>query len=266
MVSSDPNNTTERARMRARMEEFFSKFDTSCNGRSTIDSFRQHLDRFFGDFLRGQLIIKKPRVVRYGTSRSYGIECDGREVLITAHLVLNQGPLYITPGRLGISVSREQSGQLDFSCDDYPQILEDFWPGFQMTSQHLFGDPSLRREFYRVINEAFGPRWAECQQRLIQEVLRIDQNIRQIVQDYITKYSVKERKALQKKLSALLGKTQGLIDADPKAIFEFYKLCSDDIKKFAGHVKRNPNDVDVVELEDIVEAQNLARVHKVMTA
>ena len=62
----------------------------------------------------------------------------------------------------------------------------------------------------------------------------------------------------------MLGKTRGLIDASPEAIFEIFKLGYDEITQLARFSSRNKADVALVQLEDIVEAQNTIRVKKVM--
>lgn len=263
MVMS-PEKTAERAAMRDKFNAFLENFDRSITPRQgLVQSWRDGFDSFLDDFLRGQLIIKKPRVLRNAPSKHYGLELEDRTVVVSSHFAFTSGAMFVTPFRLGIWVTRNQSGQLEFEYGHFPAILEEY--GIQYTTLQQVLSRTARDEFMPIIHDALGPRWAECQQRLVQEIQRIDQNIHQIVEEHVTKYSVKERKALQKKLSTLLEKSQDLIDAPPEVLFALYQVSPDEIKKFAGHIKRNPNDVDVVELEDIVDAQNQARVRRVMT-
>lgn len=257
-----PEKSAERAQARDKFNAFLDGVTTRSPG--VFQSWKNGFDEFLGDFLRGQFVIKKPRVLRSSPAKLYGVGLEDRTVVVIAHFAFTRGQISVRPDHLGVWVTRDQTGQLVFDTPHFPHILEEYDIHLG-TAMQVLGNPG-REEFFRVIHEALGPRWVECQQQLIQEIRRIDRDIHQIVQDHITKYSVKERKALQKKLSTLLEKSQGLVDAPPEAIFEFYKISPDEIKKFAGHVKRNPNDVEVVELEDIVEAQNQARVRKVMTA
>ena len=115
-----------------------------------------------------------------------------------------------------------------------------------------------------AIKEDCGPALEEIDRTIRQEWDRVEGALEQIINDHRVKKGPKERKILQEKLSETLSKTQGLIDADPAAIHAIFKLGWDEIEVLMKYAKRNKHEVDLAELEDIVEAQALAKVKNVM--
>ena len=115
-----------------------------------------------------------------------------------------------------------------------------------------------------AFNRAAGDNWKKIIEVTRAEWARVEQNLESLVAAQFDAKGDKERLEFQEKLMHMLGKTRGLIDASPEAIFEIFKLGYDEITQLARFSSRNKADVALVQLEDIVEAQNTIRVKKVM--
>jgi hypothetical protein len=120
--------------------------------------------------------------------------------------------------------------------------------------------PSISDAFLR---EA-GANWEDVVQKVEAYFQKMESSVEEIVNTHLSKHRSKERLAFQEKLSKCLLQTKELIDAPPEAIHAIFKLGGAEILQLAKFTKRNNADIDLVEIEDIMAAQDDARVKTVM--
>lgn len=236
--------------------------DCSKDERTALSRLKKELPRFLQALSEAKLKILPPRVLRGNPRGSNYFEHMGRKVCIQAELTVGGKTYDVSDlqmlGGWATYFGAEAHRDL-WKWDDWPRLLihDDFWKDHGW--QHRKFDGNFCATF--VVD---CPKLREFQMELNAEWHRILNSRQAIVGTSLEKTGRKERAALRKKFAVTLVKASGLSDADPSAILKFFKLGHDDLKFLASFIKRNKADCEIVELEDIIEAQNIAKVEKVM--
>ena len=122
----------------------------------------------------------------------------------------------------------------------------------------------LSIEYVDAFLEEAGPNWTEIVEKVRAHFKFVEANTDKIVSEHFGKRGPAERKIFRDKFCTSLAATKGLIDAPPEAILAVFKLGWQEIETLMKFTRKNKADVDLVELEDIVTAQDEARVKTVM--
>ena len=139
--------------------------------------------------------------------------------------------------------------------------------GHKITSHNLQLPINLQSYMTEVVDaflEEASDNWQEVTDKIRAHWKDVESRLEEIVLAHFAKKGPKERQIFQEKFAAVLAQTTGLIDVPADAILAVFKLGCQEIETLAKFVRKNDADVDLVELEDIVLAQNTGRVKTVM--
>jgi hypothetical protein len=222
----------------------------------------------FAEFLRNcKVVIGKPRVMRVkGPSRRQAFHHRGRYIMPVVTLVWKDRKLTIE------TLSDLEDWHMTYKTGN-SQVRESQVPHLYMAWGEIAlyrsgPNANLYEAFLEPLVAAFnrdaGDNWKNAVVTIRAEWARVEGQLDALVAAQFDAKGDKERREFQTKLMKMLASTKGLIDVSPEAIFEIFKLGYDEITELAKFSSRNKADIGLVQLEDIVEAQDLIRVRKVM--
>jgi len=116
----------------------------------------------------------------------------------------------------------------------------------------------------RALMEDCGDSIKRIHEAICKEYDDVESKLDSIVNEHRDRHGERDRKKLQEKLATTLRRTQGLIEADPASVLAVFKLGWKEIEILMKYAKKNKHEVDLAELEDIQEAQNIAKIGGVM--
>lgn len=122
----------------------------------------------------------------------------------------------------------------------------------------------LQRELSEIFTQDAGENWSQAAEKVRAAWQDVESRLDAIVSESFEKKGTKERAIFRDRFITALLQTKGLIDAPPEAIHAIFKLGWSEIEALMKFTRRNQADIDLVDLEDIVTAQNEARVKNVM--
>ncbi len=206
------------------------------------------------------VVISKTKVLRVrGSSNRGAFQHKGRFVMPNIALVSGEKKIVIEYLD-DVKDFDDRTGQV---C--LPHIYAR-WGGISLGSQwdkaasyYRFTD-----DLAKAFKHSAGAHWQEVCQQVRDEWKKVETNLDQLVDKQFEIKGNQERREFQLKLMSMLGKTKGLIDASPEAVFEIFKLGYDDIEKLARFTSRNKADIGLITLDDVKTAQDEARVKSVM--
>lgn len=133
---------------------------------------------------------------------------------------------------------------------------------------HIFYSRAVPYIDGKAVTEAFSREVGESWYKIVDEVRAhakdVESRLAQIVSDHLQKHGNKEKKALQEKFFKYIKESEELAEADPKVILAVLRLGWDNIDILRSFASRNVEDSAAIELNDIVQAQNLAKAESVM--
>lgn len=87
----------------------------------------------------------------------------------------------------------------------------------------------------------------------------------QLIKDHIRKFSTKNGKSFQKKLTKFLLRKQSLLDVKPEFAMACMKLNAQELIALAKFCERNSSDINFISKDDFTQAFNMAKVESVQT-
>jgi len=216
------------------------------------------------------VLIGKTKVLRVrGSHARAAFQHKNRYVMPNVVLVWKDRklPIYSLPDLYDWADVHDYSTRRVVRRTVLPGICQS-WGNINIERNSIHTNPGLYDPFMDELVAAFlysaGDNWKKVCQEVQAEWDRVKTNLDAHVTAQFDAKGTKERKEFQDKLAKMLGITKGLIDATPEAILEIFKLGYKDIEQLARFSARNKADTALVQLEDIVDAQNEIRVRKVM--
>ena len=210
----------------------------------------------------GKLVIDKPRILRTFKQTSY---IHAERYIVVQAAVHYKDALHDVSCLPDLGLVEDEGCTGIWRPASFPHMLSRTWD-LSNYYHSIFNSVGSEGQFVSLLSLAGGDNWVHVREAVAAEARRIYLNRVALVEESMVKTSGRERKALQKKFARALEGAGDLVDADPEAVMKFFKIGWADLKLLSRFVKRNSADVAIVEVEDIVEAQNLARVGKVMKA
>lgn len=246
----------EKAEKRAQKEDWGTWKTRVENEMGPLREMRQEWDGLV-DFIRSaKVVTKTPKVRRRYSERNGHVKVgSGRGIHPQVFLVSGKRTVCLD-GPDGLETSSRRHG-----------IVEHHMPKFSLTL--AFRSYGVWWTAYGLeIVEAF---YADCggalqtlDGQVKAEWRRVEENADRVLREHLKESAPAERKKLVKKLQKALMKSPGLTEIPVEALFAVFRLGHKEIGVLKAFVMRNKADLDIAGVDEIRQAQKLAKVAGVM--
>jgi len=231
---------------------------------AALEKSREGLKKFVSFICAAKAKVAKPMVYKTRRGGYHSFAHRGNYVKPNVRLVYKDQDIevqdreFLALERKAYKWDQATGNNVSYIAPSIPAICQ------KNFSVAYFGDDKETQQINDAIVADCGEALQLLDQTIRQEWDRVEGALDQIIEDHRTRKGPKDRKIFQEKMSEQLAATKGLIEADPASILAIFKLGHIEIEILMRYAKRNRHEVDLVELEDIVEAQALAKVKNVM--
>lgn len=219
----------------------------------TICKFNANVIGFVEFIQNCRLKIGKPKVTKiHGEWTKKTIKCKNRFITPNVTLVHGKKKVVVTNPEHFKPVS-----------DRLPSILchSLIERNYNIYTQQYHNELSFSA--FPLFKETVGPKWDELVAQIDKVWTDVTSNADKIMSEFMDANLSGERDILREKLVKVFSSTKKLIDASPEAILEIFKLGAVEIEALRSFASRNKSDIHIADVEDILTAQELAKISSV---